>query len=43
MNYFDYLRMTKQEDTKEVYIEYLVNIVKYDLKRAEQEANVFYK
>lgn len=43
MNYFDYLRMTKQEDTKENYIEYLIRIVGYTEKQAEEQARYFYK
>lgn len=43
MNYFDYLRMTKQEDTKENFIDYLIKIVGYTKKQAEEQARYYYK
>lgn len=43
MTYFDYLRMRDLKDTKEVFIEYLVDIGEWDVETAEEQANRFYK
>ena len=43
MNYFDYLRMTNKEDTKDNYIAYLVQIMDYSLKDAKEYADFIYK
>lgn len=43
MTYFDYLRMRDLKDTKEVFIEYLVDVGEWDRETAEEQANRFYK
>ena len=42
MNYFDYLSITKQDDAKSVYIDYLIQIKNYTATQAEQTASLFY-
>ena len=42
MSYFDYLGATKKEDNKKNYILYLIDILQYTAKEAEQEANIYY-
>ena len=43
MNYFDYLRMTRQEDTKENFIKYLINILDYEKENANNYADFMFK
>ena len=42
MNYFDYLTITKQDDAKSVFIDYLINYKNYTVTQAEQTASLFY-
>ena len=42
MNYFDYLRMTNKEDTKENFEQYLVEVLDYTIDQAERESNWYY-
>lgn len=43
MNYFDYLRITNKKDTKENFIEYLINILDYEKENAINYANIMFK
>lgn len=43
MNYFDYLRMTGEKDTKENFVKFLVDIMGYPKETAIQESNMCYK
>jgi len=43
MSYFDYLSMTNQKDTKETFEKYLVEILDYEEKKAEQQSKIYYK
>lgn len=42
MNYFDYLSITKQKDTKDTYIKYLIEIVDYSEEQAIKYSSMFY-
>lgn len=42
MNYFDYLRATRKEDTKENFIKYLIEVLEYTEEKAEKEAKIYY-
>lgn len=42
MNYIDYLRMTRKEDKKETFIDFLINIKDWDRDVAIREAFIYY-
>ena len=42
MNYFDYLRLTRKEDTRDTFIEYLVSILDYTEKNAIEYSKLYY-
>ena len=42
MNYFDYLSYTKQEDTKEIFEKYLMNVLDYTEEQAKKESEIYY-
>lgn len=42
MNYFDYLRMTGKEDTKESFIDYLIEILGYTEQEAETMTSTYF-
>ena len=42
MNYFDYLRLTGKEDTKNNFITFLIDIMSYTKNQAEDYAKICY-
>ena len=42
MTYFDYLSITKQEDTRESFEKYLMDVLDYTEEQAEKESEVYY-
>ena len=42
MNYFDYLSLTRKEDTRDTFIEYLVSVLDYTEQEAIEESKLFY-
>ena len=42
MNYFDYLMMTRKEDNKETFKNYLIDILDYDEDIATYESTLYY-
>ena len=42
MTYFDYLNITKQEDTRESFEKYLMDVLDYTEEQAEKESEVYY-
>lgn len=43
MNYFDYLRFTKKEDTKETFEEWLIKVMDYSIEDAKRESDFMYR
>lgn len=42
MNYFDWLRITRQEDTKEHFFDYLISQKDYTTEEAKKYADFIY-
>ena len=42
MTYFDYLSITRQEDTRESFEKYLMDVLDYTEEQAEKESEVYY-
>jgi hypothetical protein len=42
MDYFSYLSITKKEDTKDNFIDYLI-CLGHEVDKAEELANIYYK
>lgn len=43
MNYFDYLSLTRQEDTRDTFEKYLVDVLDYTEEQAKKESEIFYE
>lgn len=43
MNYFDYLSLTKQEDTRDTFEKYLMAVLDYTEEQAKNESKIFYE
>lgn len=42
MTYFDYLSLTRQEDTRESFEKYLMDVLDYTEEQAKKESEVYY-
>lgn len=42
LTYFDWLRITGREDTKENYILYLIKVMLYSEEEAKKDAQLYY-
>ena len=42
MNYFDYLSLTRQKDTRDTVEKYLMDVLYYTEEQAKKESEVYY-